>query len=299
MRIAYPGILLAAVAYIMFLGAPCAAAPKDIVDTAIADGNFKTLVQAVKAAGLVEALKGKGPMTVFAPTDKAFNKLPREQLTELLKPENRENLKTVLLYHVVAGRIMAAQVVKLKHAATLSGQRIDIKVENGKVSVDNARVQATDIACTNGVIHVIDTPILPILMDLAQVAQKAGTFNTLLAAVEAAGLTDALCGAAPLTVFAPTDDAFAKLPAGTVEDLLKSENRDKLVSVLKYHVVAGRVYSDQAIKAGKATTLQGQAVTIKAEGAKVMVDSAKVVKADVEARNGVIHVIDSVILPPA
>jgi uncharacterized surface protein with fasciclin (FAS1) repeats len=132
----------------------------DIVDTAVAAGNFKTLVAAADAAGLVDTLKSAGPFTVFAPTDDAFAKLPAGTVSDLLKPENKAKLQAVLTYHVVAGKVLAADVLKLKSAKTVQGQDVTIDTKAG-VKVDNATVVKTDIDCTNGVIHVIDSVILP------------------------------------------------------------------------------------------------------------------------------------------
>jgi uncharacterized surface protein with fasciclin (FAS1) repeats len=134
---------------------------KDIVDTAVEAGSFNTLVAAVKAADLVETLKGEGPFTVFAPTDDAFAKLPAGTVDDLLKPENKAKLQAILTYHVVAGKVMAADVVKLDSAKTVNGQNLTIKVQSGTVMVDNATVVKTDIPASNGVIHVIDTVVLP------------------------------------------------------------------------------------------------------------------------------------------
>jgi uncharacterized surface protein with fasciclin (FAS1) repeats len=134
---------------------------KDIVDTAVAAGSFKTLAKALEAAGLVDTLKGPGPFTVFAPTDEAFAKLPAGTLDDLLKPENKAKLQRILTYHVVPGKVMASDVVKLQSAKAVSGDTIAVSARNGGVSVDNARVTKTDIVATNGVIHVIDTVILP------------------------------------------------------------------------------------------------------------------------------------------
>ena len=136
-------------------------AEKDIVDTAAGAGSFSTLVAAVKAAGLVETLKGEGPFTVFAPTDEAFAKLPKGTVDSLLKPENKDKLIAILSYHVVPGKVMAADVVKLSEAKTVQGSEVDITVNAGGVKVDNANVIKTDINCSNGVIHVIDAVILP------------------------------------------------------------------------------------------------------------------------------------------
>jgi len=133
---------------------------KDIVDTAVAAGSFKTLVAAVQAAGLVETLKGEGPFTVFAPTDEAFAKLPAGTVEELLKPENKQKLVDILTYHVVAGKVMAADV-KTMEAKTVQGSSAAVKVADGKVTIDKANVVKTDIEATNGVIHVIDAVIMP------------------------------------------------------------------------------------------------------------------------------------------
>jgi uncharacterized surface protein with fasciclin (FAS1) repeats len=134
---------------------------KDIVEIAVSAGSFKTLVAAVKAAGLVDTLKGKGPLTVFAPTDEAFAKLPAGTVENLLKPENKDKLTAILTYHVVPGRVTASEVVNLSSAPTVNGGTLDINTQDGKVMVDNAQVVQTDIMATNGVIHVIDSVMLP------------------------------------------------------------------------------------------------------------------------------------------
>lgn len=134
---------------------------KDVVDTAASNESFTTLVAAVKAAGLVDTLKGDGPFTIFAPTNEAFAKLPEGTVDSLLLPENKDKLVAILTYHVVAGKVMAADVVKLSEATTVQGGTVMIKVMDGSVMVDNAHVTATDIEASNGVIHVIDTVIMP------------------------------------------------------------------------------------------------------------------------------------------
>jgi uncharacterized surface protein with fasciclin (FAS1) repeats len=134
---------------------------KDIVETAVAAGSFNTLAKALQAADLVDTLKGQGPFTVFAPTDEAFAKLPAGTLTDLLKAENKQKLQRILTYHVVPGRVSSADVVKLRTAKTVSGDTIDIRANGGSVMVDSARVVKTDVQASNGVIHVIDSVILP------------------------------------------------------------------------------------------------------------------------------------------
>ena len=269
----------------------------DIVDTAVAAGNFTTLAAALGEADLVKTLKSRGPFTVFAPTDEAFAKLPRGTVESLLKPENRDQLVAILTYHVVKDRVRAEEVASLRNATTVNGQRVNIGVEDGQILVDNARVTSADIRTSNGIIHVIDEVLIPETKLIPEVAKEANVFGTLLAAVEAAGLADALSSKGPFTVFAPTDDAFANLPEGTVASLLKPENRDQLVDILKYHVVEGRVYASDLFRKSKVSTLAGDRVQVKYGDGAFKINQSNVVSTDVAAANGVIHVIDAVLLP--
>jgi transforming growth factor-beta-induced protein len=289
--------------------ADAAMAEADIVDTAIANGSFTTLVAAVEAAGLVDTLKGEGPFTVFAPTDEAFAKLPAGTLEQLMA--NPEELKNILLYHVVPGKVMAADVLTMdgKSADTaLEGKQIGISIDGDKVILnENANVVVTDVAASNGIIHVIDNVILPPAdaamseADIVDTAIADGRFTTLVAALQAAGLVDTLKGEGPFTVFAPTDDAFAKLPAGTVEALLK--DIPTLTNILLYHVVPGNVMAADVIGLdGQSadTALEGSQIAIEVDGGNVILnDNVMVVITDIQTANGVIHVIDAVLLPPA
>jgi uncharacterized surface protein with fasciclin (FAS1) repeats len=272
---------------------------QDIVDTALAAGSFKTLAAALTAAELVDALRGKGPFTVFAPTDAAFAKLPKGTLEKLLKPENRAMLSSILIYHVVPGTVLEKDVAKLSAATTLNGQRIDVKLSDDGVRIDGAMITKTDIRCSNGVIHVLDAVILPSQDDIVATAVKAGSFQTLVKALGAAELVDALQGEGPFTVFAPSDAAFAALPAGTLTKLLDPANKALLVQLLTYHVAPGRVYADQALAAGSVPTLEGSSVMVGTSPmGGVLIDDALVVRADNQRSNGVIHVIDAVLIPP-
>jgi transforming growth factor-beta-induced protein len=284
-----------------------APALSDIVDTAVADGRFTTLVAAVQAAGLVDTLKGEGPFTVFAPTDEAFAKLPAGTLDELLKPENKQKLTDILLYHVVSGKVMASDVAGMTSASTVLGKDITIKADMGNVYINDAKVILTDIETSNGVIHVIDSVLLPPAdeaaamdkKDIVDTAVADGRFTTLVAAVQAAGLVDTLKGEGPFTVFAPTDDAFAKLPAGTLDELLKPENKQKLTDILLYHVVSGKVMAADVVGLTSAPTVLGKDIKVTVKDGKVYLnDTVQVIITDVEASNGVIHVIDAVLLPP-
>lgn len=279
----------------------------DIVDTAIADGRFTTLVAAVGAAELVDTLKGEGPFTVFAPTDDAFAALPAGTVDELLKPENKQKLTDILLYHVVSGKVMAADVTALNSAPTVLGKDVAIKVDMGNVYINEAKVIITDIETSNGVIHVIDAVLLPpsdeAMMEekntIVDIAVADGRFTTLVAALTAADLVETLSSEGPFTVFAPTDDAFAALPAGTLESLLLPENKQQLTDILLYHVVSGKVMAADVITLTSASTVLGKDVTITIKEGKVFLnDIAQVIITDIEASNGVIHVIDVVLLPP-
>jgi uncharacterized surface protein with fasciclin (FAS1) repeats len=271
---------------------------KDIVDTAVEAGQFTTLATALTEAGLVDVLKGRGPFTVFAPTDAAFAELPAGTIEALLKPENSDRLNAILTYHVVAGRVTAGEVAGINAAETVNGQRINVKTVGGKVLIDGATVISADVEASNGVIHVIDRVLLPEEKDIVGVADEAGDFKTLLAAAQAAGLAGALSGDGPFTVFAPTDEAFAALPKGTVESLLEKENLGQLAEILKYHVIKGRMFSDAVLKSGNFITLQGGKLEASVKGGGAFVNKAAILGTDIDASNGVIHVIDAVLIPP-
>ena len=275
-------------------GAGPMAPAKDIVDTAVAAGSFNTLVTAVKAAGLVETLKGAGPFTVFAPTDAAFAKVPAEALKALLA--DKAALTAVLTYHVVAGKVPAAEAQKLSWAPTVQGTDLRVTKDDKGLMVDGARIVTADIMASNGIIHVIDTVVMP-RKDLVDTAVGAGSFKTLVAAVQAAGLVETLKSKGPFTVFAPTDDAFGMLPEGAVAGLLKDV--PQLKAVLTYHVLASRVLSsDLPEGTHQVVTVNGKKLTVvKGKDGSVTVDGAKVLKADVLAGNGVIHVLEKVVLP--
>ncbi len=282
--------------------------PGTIVDIAVADGRFETLVAAVQAADLVETLQGEGPFTVFAPTDDAFAALPEGAVESLL--EDIPALTSILLYHVVAGEVRAADVVAIESAVTVQGESVSISVEGDSVRINNSLVVIADIEASNGVIHVIDAVLLPPMPQaqamqqdqqeglgtIVDIAVADGRFETLVAAVQAAGLVETLQGEGPFTVFAPTDEAFAALPEGTVEALL--EDIPALTSILLYHVVAGDVRAADVVALDAAVTVQGELVTVTVEGDDVRINDSLVIIADIVAANGVIHVIDAVLLPP-
>jgi transforming growth factor-beta-induced protein len=270
-------------------------AEKTIVETAIDAGSFSTLVSAVQAAGLVDTLNGEGPFTVFAPTDDAFDALPDGTVAVLLAdPQGR--LTEILLYHVVPGNYMAADVATSGSLVTAEGSALAIDVSGGNVMVDGAQVIQADIECSNGVIHVIDAVMIPPEKDIVDTAIADGNFTTLVIALEAAGLDETLKGPGPFTVFAPTDDAFAALPEGTIAALLEDPEGD-LTDILLYHVVPGKYMAVDVLEVHSLETASGRLLTIDASDEGVMVDGAKVVVTDIECENGVIHVIDAVMIP--
>jgi uncharacterized surface protein with fasciclin (FAS1) repeats len=290
---------------------------KSIAEIATEDGRFNTLVAAVTAAGLAETLSSEGEYTVFAPADDAFAALPEGTVEGLLEdPEGA--LKDILLYHVVGSVAPAETVVTLDSADTLQGEPVAISVVDGEVVLnDSAKVIITDIEASNGIIHVIDAVILPPSMteaaaedtmsedemmdakSIAEIAAEDGRFTTLVAAVEAAGLAETLSGEGEFTVFAPTDDAFAALPEGTVESLLE-DPEGALKDILLFHVLNQVVPAADVVNFDAAETVQGENVSIAVvDGEVVLNDSAKVVITDIKASNGIIHVIDAVILPPS
>jgi uncharacterized surface protein with fasciclin (FAS1) repeats len=277
--------------------------PKSIVEIASEAGTFNTLVAALDAAGLAETLSGDGEFTVFAPTDDAFAALPEGTVESLLEDPTGA-LTNILLYHVVEGAVMAETVVTLDSATTLLGEDVTISVEDGNVFLNGTvQVIITDIEASNGVIHVIDAVLLPPTDDMAdlptiaEIAVADGNFTTLVAALDAAGLVETFAGEGSFTVFAPTDDAFAALPEGTVESLLEDPS-GALTDILLYHVVTGAVKAETVVTLDSVTTLLGEDITITVTDEGVFLnDTVQVTMTDIEASNGVSHVINAVLIP--
>jgi transforming growth factor-beta-induced protein len=293
------------------------AAPKDIIDTAVAAGSFKTLTALLGAAGLVETLKGTGPFTLFAPTDEAFARIGKAALEDLLKPENKEKLVTMLSGHVSTDKTMLSTAEFPIIATTLDKKKMNVGGAQNHLNIGmGSAVVNMDIECSNGVIHVLSGVIWPWTRpglsqewldeyddkaptkDIFDTAVAAGSFKTLTAALSAAGLDETMKGSGPFTLFAPTDEAFAKLPKGTVDDLLKPENKEKLVAILTNHVVAGTVMLFYNLPPIKATALNKQEIRVdRAYNYLALNKTARLITLDIECTNGVIHIIDTVNLP--
>lgn len=270
-----------------------------VVDVIVNSADHDTLEAAVVAAGLADDLSGTGPFTVFAPTDAAFANLPAGTIEALLS-DPTGSLTNILLYHVVGSQALSTDLSDGQIIATLQGQTVEVTINADGVFINDAQVIVADITATNGVVHVIDAVLLPPAPQptttVVDVIVNSDVHNTLEAAVVAAGLVETLSGTGPFTVFAPTDAAFAALPAGTVEALL--ENIGELQNILLYHVASGSVLSTDLTNGQEIPTLTffpPLVVTIDNNG--VMINNAMVTVADIMADNGVIHVIDAVLLP--
>ncbi|MEQ8703092.1 MAG: fasciclin domain-containing protein [Phaeodactylibacter sp.] len=324
--------ILAACSLALMLQACGTPAPtENIVQIAGANDQVSTLVEALTAADLTSALEGEGPFTVFAPTNEAFEALPTEIREALFQPEHKEVLAAILRYHVVSSKLQASDITSAIEMGqesstlqTLHGSPLIATLEDGAVVLkdpqgNSASVTSADLMASNGVIHLIDEVLLPegvdpaallSTPDIVTVAMNNEQFSTLVAAVQAANLVETLQGEGPFTVFAPVNAAFAALPEGTVESLLKPENQEQLAGILTYHVVAGKVdaktltnaiksaenstYTIPTVNGGNlaATIQDGKVILTDAQG-----NAATVVVTDVNASNGIIHAIDAVVMP--
>ncbi len=276
-------------------------ASPNIVEVAQNAGNFTTLLAAAEAAGLADTLATGGPFTVFAPTDAAFaNALDLLGMSADDLLANEAFLTEILTYHVVSGEVTAAEVVELDKATTLQGSDINIALgPNGVTLNGTANVVLTDIFANNGVVHVIDSVLFP-PDNIMGTISKNYYMSTLQAALEAANLDGALLGKGPYTLFVPTDDAFATLLATldvTADELLA--DTALLTDVLRYHVVSGKLTAADVAELSSVKTLNGASINIEVrDGAVFLNDGVMVTQPDLIASNGVIHVIDGVLLPP-
>ncbi len=266
-----------------------------VVDVVANSDDHTTLEAAVGAAGLAGVLSGVGPFTVFAPTDAAFAALPDGTVDDLLA-DPQGPLTDILLYHAVAGEVKSTDLSNGQFATTINGKDIVVTINDNGVYIDNAQVTVADIETDNGVVHVLDAVLLPSRTTVVDVVVNSDDHTTLEAAVGAAGLAGVLSGVGPFTVFAPTDAAFAALPAGTVDDLL-ADPQGALTDILLFHAVAGVARSTDLSDGQKVATINGKSVDITITADGVFIDQAMVTVADIETDNGVVHVIDAVLMP--
>ena len=275
-------------------------AENDIVDIASSSSDFTVLVAALQEAGLVSALQGEGPFTVFAPTDAAFTALLTELNITAQDLLGHPQLAQVLLYHVVPGKVMSTNLSDGMMAETLKGDELMIDLSDG-VMINDSNVVTADIEATNGVIHVIDKVLVPkdfVLSgnDIVDIALSDPNFSMLVSLLQKAELVGALQGEGPFTVFAPTNAAFEDLLSAldiTASDLMQQPD---LAKVLLYHVVSGKAMSTDLVDGMRLSTLNGEYVNVDLS-AGVMINESSVVSADIQAVNGVIHVIDKILVP--
>jgi len=272
--------------------------PVTMWDIIVDSPDHATLETAVLLAGLDGALSGDGPLTVFAPTDDAFAALPADVLAAVLADPTGQ-LTDILLYHVVAAEALSTDLSNGQNIITLNGQEVTVSIMSGNVFINNAQVTVADIETDNGVVHVIDAVLLPAPPPAATVWEiivNSPDHTILETAVGLAGLTGALEGDGPLTVFAPTDAAFGLIPTDVLNEIL-ADPTGALTNILLYHVVGAQALSTDLSDGQSIATLQGQSVSVNISGGMVMINNANVIAADLLAENGVVHVIDAVLIP--
>jgi len=297
--------------------AEAATAADPILAVLSSAGNFTTFASAISASGFDDKLSGPGPFTVFAPTDQAFAKLPPDVVTKLVLPENRATLRKLLAYHVLGGLFPYASINE-GDRTSLEGSKVNFSLVNGLTAINGSRLSGNDLTAGNGTIHGIDFVLVPPTVDLNtlggiaptppaptsengrplldRLAEK-GNFTTLLSVIAAAGLKDTLSGAGPFTVMAPTDEAFSRLTGESLRKLLLPENREALTAIARHHVIAERVNGRDLKDEGELTMLDGTSVKVNIEPDRITIDTASMTYADEEAANGVVHSIDSVLVP--
>jgi uncharacterized surface protein with fasciclin (FAS1) repeats len=267
--------------------------PATVVDIIVNSPDHTTLETAVIEAGLADDLSGEGPFTVFAPTDAAFAALPAGTIESLLA--DIPTLTNILLYHVAGANAFSSDLSDGQMIMTLEGSDVEVTINNDGVFINDAQVIIANLEADNGIVHVIDAVLTPPPATVVDIIVNSPDHTTLETAVIAAGLADDLSGDGPFTVFAPTDAAFAALPAGTVADLLN--DIPALTNILTYHVVGAEAFSDELTDGQMIMTLEGSDVEVTINNDGVFINDAQVIVADIIADNGVVHVIDAVLIP--
>merc|ERR1719410_754162 len=307
------------------LAAGVSASP-NIVELAESVQDLSTLVSAVVAGDLADTLSSPGPFTVFAPTNKGFAKLPSGTVDSLMKPENKAQLVDILTYHVLPEQVLSKQLRSFQRVKTVEGNNVHIYKDSRRgVRVtpdgkDFKQVTSADNQASNGVVHIIDgvllppasptttvaTTTVPSQPNIVELAESVKSLSTLVSAVVAGDLVDTLSSPGPFTVFAPTNDGFAALPAGTLDSLMKPENKAQLVDILTYHVLPIKALSTDLDLFQAVKTVEGKNLHVQKWGGIVKVgpslqcqDLKTVTTADNSASNGVVHIIDGVLLPPS
>lgn len=282
-----------------------AAGPADLVAVVARTPALASLRLAIDASGLNDVLASTGPFTLLAPSDEAFSRLDKETLASLMAPENQAALAAILAHHVLPGRNSAAQLASLSSAPSLSGQRLEIRRGPTGPIIAGGAISQADIPAINGVIHVIDTVLLPTTRDIRSALDASGRFTTFLSLLDRAGDTEFFAPGAQVTLFAPTDDAFKSMPPDTIAMLKSSRNRESLRSLLENHIVTGRLTIESALASTPVQTKLGSSLRVERDQtSRVRIQFSEksfttVLAADLSATNGLIHVVDAPIIPPA
>ncbi|MFW5742250.1 MAG: fasciclin domain-containing protein [Spirochaetota bacterium] len=273
------------------------------IETARDEGDLSAFLDAVEAADLSGVLRGAGPITVFAPTDRAFDLLPEGVLDALLA--DRDALREILRYHIVPAAVRTDQIDAVHEELTLQGEPLSLAWRNGTIHANHAALIRPDLETSNGVMHVIDQVLIPPSIDLARLLADDlyetiaahERLTTLARAIREAGIEDTFASEGPFTVFAPSDAAFEKLPPGALPSLLSDASA--LARTLRYHVAREELYAGDLNRIASSMTLADHPVAVTLEGATVYVNDSRLGETDIQAKNGVVHLVDTVLLPPS
>jgi transforming growth factor-beta-induced protein len=265
---------------------------RDIATTLASRPDLTRFVQLIADCELTATLQQKGPLTVFAPVDGAFDALPADRLQQLIDPQNKAANARVANFHIVPAEWSVSRMKGTMWLESTCGQRLRCSVHDARLEVGLSRATVTDIRCSNGVIHVIDAVQMPVFASVTEVLRADGRFTMFLDALGQTDFKPKLDGAATLTLFAPTDAALTSLPKGEWSQLMLPRNRERLQGFVKRHATVGRVYSEKLAKGGVLSFFSGELLTVAPQGSTITISGAKLTRQDIEASNGVVHVVD-------
>jgi uncharacterized surface protein with fasciclin (FAS1) repeats len=269
---------------------------KSIVEALRSSKGLRSFAKLVDAAGMATVLEAEGPFTVLVPTEAAFANLGEGAFDRLVEQQDRDRLRTIVSNHILRGGLGAADLADRSGVRSLADRRLAVEHKFGVLTVGRAAIKAANIPATNGIIHTISGVLQPVESDLMTVAGKVGPYATLIELIESAGLRDSLAGKGPYSLFAPTNRAFERLPAGTLDRLRDPAHRKELIELLRRHIVPGRIYAEDALRAGRLTNLNGEVLSFRLMDGRETLAGAHVYETNVDAGNGVLHAIDRVLV---
>lgn len=281
------------------------AGPVDLVSTLSSVPDLSSLRLALSGSGLSETLAATGPFTLLAPSNSAFARFDKTTLASLLAPENQPALAAIIAHHVLPGRLSAAELAKLSSVPSLSGQRLEIRKGPAGAIIGGGAILVADISATNGVIHIVDSVLFPTTRDIRATLEASGRFGRFLSLLDAADEDELFPPGAQVTLLAPTDSAFGALSNESIAMLKTRRNRDALRSLLENHIISSRLTTEQAVAQGSVQTSLGSTLRASRDDSDHVrlrfteKDTATVLAADLETTNGLVQVVDSVIVPPA